>query len=34
MLKKVDPEVAAAILEETKRQAGKLEQIPSENFVD
>jgi len=34
MLKKVDPEVAAAILEETKRQAGKLELIPSENFVD
>jgi hypothetical protein len=25
LLKKVDPEVAAAILEETKRQAGKLE---------
>ena len=34
LLKKVDPEVAAAILEETKRQAGKLELIPSENFVD
>ena len=33
-LKKVDPEVAAAILAETKRQAGKLELIPSENFVD
>jgi glycine hydroxymethyltransferase len=34
MLKQIDPEVAAAILEETKRQAGKLELIPSENFVD
>ena len=34
MLKQVDPEVAAAILKETKRQAGKLELIPSENFVD
>ncbi|MBK7550551.1 MAG: serine hydroxymethyltransferase [Syntrophaceae bacterium] len=34
LLKKVDPEVAAAILAETKRQAGKLELIPSENFVD
>jgi len=34
LLNKVDPEVAAAILEETKRQAGKLELIPSENFVD
>jgi len=28
-----DPDVARAILEETKRQAGKLELIPSENFV-
>ena len=34
MLKQIDPEVAAAILKETKRQAGKLELIPSENFVD
>lgn len=34
ILKKVDPEVAEAILQETKRQAGKLELIPSENFVD
>jgi len=28
-----DPDVARAILQETKRQAGKLELIPSENFV-
>src|SRR5512137_432869 len=34
ILKTVDPEVAAAILQETKRQASKLELIPSENFVD
>jgi glycine hydroxymethyltransferase len=34
ILRKVDPEVAEAILQETKRQAGKLELIPSENFVD
>lgn len=34
ILRKVDPEVAEAILQETKRQASKLELIPSENFVD
>ena len=34
ILSKVDPEVAEAILQETRRQAGKLELIPSENFVD
>ncbi len=34
ILRKVDPEVAEAILQETRRQAGKLELIPSENFVD
>jgi glycine hydroxymethyltransferase len=34
LLRKIDPEVAEAILQETKRQAGKLELIPSENFVD
>jgi len=34
MLKKIDPEVAEAIWQETKRQAEKLELIPSENFVD
>jgi glycine hydroxymethyltransferase len=34
ILKKVDPEVAEAILQETKRQSSKLELIPSENFVD
>lgn len=28
-----DPEVALAILQETMRQAGKLELIASENFV-
>jgi glycine hydroxymethyltransferase len=33
ILKKVDPEVAEAIYRETKRQAGKLELIASENFV-
>ena len=32
-LKKVDPEVAKAINLETRRQAGKLELIASENFV-
>ncbi len=32
-LEKVDPEVADAILQETRRQAGKLEMIASENFV-
>ena len=32
-LMSTDPDVARAILEETKRQAGKLELIPSENFV-
>ena len=32
-LKKTDPEIARAILEETLRQAGKLEMIASENFV-
>jgi len=34
ILRKVDPEVAEAILQETKRQSSKLELIPSENFVD
>jgi glycine hydroxymethyltransferase len=29
----IDPEVARAILQETRRQVGKLELIPSENFV-
>ena len=33
ILSKVDPEVAEAIYLETKRQAGKLELIASENFV-
>jgi len=33
ILWKEDPEIAGAILEETKRQAGKLELIASENFV-
>ena len=33
LLKNVDPDVARAILQETRRQAGKLELIPSENFV-
>jgi glycine hydroxymethyltransferase len=33
LLKKTDPEIARAILEETIRQAGKLEMIASENFV-
>ena len=32
-LKQTDPEIARAILEETRRQAGKLELIASENFV-
>jgi glycine hydroxymethyltransferase len=32
-LMNTDPDVARAILQETKRQAGKLELIPSENFV-
>jgi glycine hydroxymethyltransferase len=32
-LKKTDPEIAGAILQETVRQAGKLEIIASENFV-
>jgi len=32
-LEKVDPEVASAIRNEAKRQAGKLEMIASENFV-
>lgn len=32
-LMQTDPEVARAIIEETKRQSGKLELIPSENFV-
>jgi glycine hydroxymethyltransferase len=32
-LTKTDPEVARAILNETRRQAGKLEMIASENFV-
>ena len=33
ILKKADPEIAQAILNETRRQAGKLELIASENFV-
>ncbi|MFH1079123.1 MAG: serine hydroxymethyltransferase [Pseudomonadota bacterium] len=33
LLKKMDPEIAEAIFEETVRQAGKLEMIASENFV-
>lgn len=33
ILEQVDPEVADAILQETRRQAGKLELIASENFV-
>jgi len=33
ILKQTDPEVSRAILEETRRQAGKLELIASENFV-
>lgn len=32
-LTNTDPDVAKAILQETRRQAGKLELIPSENFV-
>ena len=32
-LNQIDPEVAQAILQETRRQAGKLEMIASENFV-
>jgi len=32
-LDQVDPEVASAIQLETRRQAGKLELIASENFV-
>lgn len=32
-LLKIDPQVARAIWEETRRQAGKLEMIASENFV-
>jgi glycine hydroxymethyltransferase len=32
-LTKTDPEIAQAILDETRRQAGKLELIASENFV-
>jgi len=32
-LAKEDPEIALAIMDETKRQAGKLELIASENFV-
>ena len=32
-LMNIDPEVARAILQETRRQVGKLELIPSENFV-
>lgn len=32
-LHKTDPEIARAILDETRRQAGKLELIASENFV-
>ncbi len=34
ILRKVDPEVADAILKETRRQSEYLELIPSENFVD
>jgi glycine hydroxymethyltransferase len=33
LLKKTDPEIAQAILDETRRQAEKLELIASENFV-
>ncbi len=33
MLSKIDPEIARAIMLETKRQAGKIELIASENFV-
>ncbi len=33
ILEKTDPEIFKAILEETKRQAGKLELIASENFA-
>jgi len=33
MLEKTDPEIARTILDETRRQAGKLELIASENFV-
>ena len=33
ILGKTDPEIARVILDETKRQAGKLELIASENFV-
>ncbi|MBN2223533.1 MAG: serine hydroxymethyltransferase, partial [Deltaproteobacteria bacterium] len=33
ILQKTDPEIARAILDETRRQAGKLELIASENFV-
>lgn len=33
ILGKTDPEIARTILDETKRQAGKLELIASENFV-
>lgn len=33
ILDKIDPEVAQAIRQETKRQSGKLEMIASENFV-
>lgn len=33
LLEKTDPEIARAILDETRRQAGKLELIASENFV-
>jgi glycine hydroxymethyltransferase len=33
ILKKTDPEIARAILDETMRQTGKLEMIASENFV-
>jgi glycine hydroxymethyltransferase len=32
-LSKTDPEIAAAILQETRRQSGQLELIASENFV-
>jgi glycine hydroxymethyltransferase len=32
-LMNTDPDVARAILQETRRQAEKLELIPSENFV-
>jgi len=33
VLRDRDPEIARAILDETRRQAGKLELIASENFV-